>query len=114
MFGGWRKDVALVEVPSTHEARGTTYTDWDEVAETWKTRPGVYSPGAAQEDLMRGDADKIAGTFLVQDPRPIPGNARLTIRGRQYGVVGDAEDWTSPTGRLDHQRVVLEAWRVRA
>lgn len=112
-FGGWKRERARVEVPGTYTERGTVYEDWDVIADSWDTAPGIYSPGPAAEDATRGDVDKIAATFLVLDPRPIPAEARLTIRGRQYAVIGDAEDWPSPTGALDHQRVVLEKWTVR-
>lgn len=107
------RDRALVEVPGTFTERGTAYDDWDELAESWTTTPGSFQPSPSAKDLVRGAVDKIAGVFYVRDRRLIPGNARLTIRGRVYGVQGDAEDWQSPTGRTTHQRVVLEAWEVR-
>lgn len=113
MTFSFARDRAKVEVPGSYEERGTRYDDWDDIADTWSTRPGIFQPGASEEDRMRGDADKIAATFMVQDPRPIPGNARLTLRGNTYQVIGDAEQWPSPTGALDHQRVVLEQWKAR-
>ena len=111
----FRKFRARVEVPATYTERGSTYDDWDaDPLESWDTRPGYWQPGQPVEENSRGDVQKIAGTFVVQDSRPLPGNARVTILGRQYGVQGDAEDWRSPTGGLDHQRVILESWEVRA
>lgn len=113
-MSGFRKFRARVDVPGEYIERGTSYPDWDNLADSWTTRPGYFQPGASEEDLARGDADRIAATFLLRDGRRIPEGSKLTVRGDQYRVIGRPEHWPSPTGALDHQRVRLEAWEVRS
>lgn len=109
MLPSFATDSVTVYTPSTIVSRGSTIEDWSAPAQT--TIDGCrFHPGASSRDMAERDGVTIDATLYAPPGTVIDRHARIEFDGYVYTVAGIPHPRRSPSGAVDHVKVLLRTW----
>lgn len=96
--------------PTEVDDRGNVHRDY--------TNPESVIPieGCIVQPMTGGENDENRSAVMRQLSIQLPAGAdvsefdHIRYKGRDYEIVGDDQDWESPTGALDHVNLLVQRW----
>lgn len=95
--------------PAETEDHGNVYRDYSEV--TPRAVNGcVVQPATGADSATDRTAVLSQKTIILPPGTDLLPHDHLKYKGVEYQIIGDVQEWDSPTGALDHLFVTVQRW----
>lgn len=110
MLPSWATDTVIRIRPGTIERRGSIEPDWSNPLELEIEGCSIQPAGTtlSQDGRVLGVFDGYS-CFFPPGTDVVAGD-KIRFNGKDYQIIGEPRDWTSPTGLVSSLQAQMERW----